>query len=141
MPILKWKFPRIRGTNFGHGFDSHQFQESPPHTRDKYCRKPHLCRCKGITPAYAGQMTSPFVLELCQQDHPRIRGTNLPLFACLSSSPGSSPHARDKYGFGLYLPHHFRIIPACAGQISKLFIEQAFSWDHPRMRGTNFFKV
>ena len=48
---------------------------------------------------------------------------------------GSSPHARGKEIFLIYIDSSNRIIPACAGKSLMLVFLKAGSQDHPRMRG------
>ena len=50
---------------------------------------------------------------------------------------GSPPHTRDKFFRELKGQPQFRIIPAYAGQISRLKTLWSLFQDHPRIRGTN----
>ena len=89
--------PRIRGTNDRYGHAEFMQVGSSPHTRDKFKSRERVALCKGIIPAYAGQITAPFIW--------------------ITPDKGSSPHTRDKS-----MPHirsvvYIRIIPAYAGQI------------------------
>ena len=73
------------------------------------------------------------------QDHPRIRGTNGRNSRKSISGAGSSPHTRDKFSFTSLCQSWRRITPAYAGQMKYLITPIYESWDHPRIRGTNFF--
>ena len=73
------------------------------------------------------------------RDHPRIRGTNFGTILIVSESVGSPPHTRDKYNREAYGAEKGGITPAYAGQMLFLDTSAAFAWDHPRIRGTNFF--
>ena len=51
------------------------------------------------------------------EDHPRIRGTNLPYGLVPVGVSGSSPHTRDKFYCLFQCLPLLGIIPAYAGQI------------------------
>ena len=129
--------PRIRGTNFGGSSEADMAAGSSPHTRDKYVSSFLGDDFSRIIPAYAGQIVSylPDISET--EDHPRIRGTNLPRQRRRTKRAGSSPHTRDKSRPPVYPRHDYRIIPAYAGQIIVKEISYSFFQDHPRIRGTN----
>ena len=75
------------------------------------------------------------------QDHPRLRGTNAIIKTLRTWKRGSPPLARDKSQTFLSDCYSYRITPACAGQIILLreFVNKL--WDHPRLRGTNFWEL
>ena len=92
---------------------------------------------RGIIPAYAGQIILPLREAILDQDHPRIRGTNLFPVTCTEIELGSSPHTRDKFRECLNKLFDYRIIPAYAGQIRIQLEKKKLRQDHPRIRGTN----
>ena len=95
--ILFQDHPRIRGTNTIQQSLVFSDLGSSPHTRDK-SHIPCLPSAQaGIIPAYAGQIHISTRLHQREQDHPRIRGTNMAHRRNLKSRGGSSPHTRDKW--------------------------------------------
>ena len=76
--------------------------------------------------------------ELCDGDHPRIRGTNYYWYYETQLGIGSSPHTRDKYNNLYPIWIEYRIIPAYAGQIKLFHLRKRGEKDHPRIRGTNY---
>ena len=114
------------------------YSGSSPHTRDKW-RRNRKGRClMRIIPAYAGQISEIQIGDTVVRDHPRIRGTNTTETQTMRPHQGSSPHTRDKFKTTKEKSFYKRIIPAYAGQIISFSIGSAHSWDHPRIRGTNF---
>ena len=110
---------------------------SSPHTRDKSKEvRPDICNNR-IIPAYAGQMVLLLPIKVWNQDHPRIRGTNLEVNLGETPFSGSSPHTRDKSVLHLQKSVRQGIIPAYAGQIPIAFVTSLLYKDHPRIRGTN----
>ena len=76
-------------------------------------------------------------IKVWNQDHPRIRGTNLEVNLGETPFSGSSPHTRDKSVLHLQKSVRQGIIPAYAGQIPIAFVTSLLYKDHPRIRGTN----
>ena len=114
---------------------------SSPHTRDKSKEvRPDICNNR-IIPAYAGQMVFLLPIKVWNQDHPRIRGTNLEVNLGETPFSGSSPHTRDKSVLHLQKSVRQGIIPAYAGQIPIAFVTSLLYKDHPRIRGTNETRV
>ena len=68
--------PRIRGTNMYRIAKESGELGSSPHTRDKFGGNKDDYVDKGIIPAYAGQIIKLLGVEIANEDHPRIRGTN-----------------------------------------------------------------
>ena len=135
--LIYWDHPRIRGTNKNSIWHSFEDSGSSPHTRDKRDNIFDTRIYSGIIPAYAGQITIPFIRLGKQWDHPRIRGTNIGVKLFLKTLVGSSPHTRDKLVYRLKNLLSNGIIPAYAGQILYGLRYESIMWDHPRIRGTN----
>ena len=97
---------------------------------------PHNLRTR-IIPAYAGQISGVVCHSPGEQDHPRIRGTNLCCGLQSVKDQGSSPHTRDKCSKASGFLPGLRIIPAYAGQMGIRSRNSLRKRDHPRIRGTN----
>ena len=69
--------PRIRGTNCLKDECEENAPGSSPHTRDKWAIQLLSTVDGGIIPAYAGQISSRESRTRAEEDHPRIRGTNI----------------------------------------------------------------
>ena len=69
--------PRIRGTNIKFLSSLISHIGSSPHTRDKLLLIPKSDTKTRIIPAYAGQIMGDVLAAESEEDHPRIRGTNL----------------------------------------------------------------
>ncbi len=74
--IYGWDHPRLRRTNmFLHKIFT-LVLGSPPLTQDKLNEMLTCAHYAGITPAYAGQITSKIHSKKESRDHPRLRRTN-----------------------------------------------------------------
>ena len=76
-PVIKnGDHPRLRRTKKEHKRKKSNCSGSPPLTQDKCIDGRFIAGNMGITPAYAGQITSA-ISSICSfQDHPRLRRTN-----------------------------------------------------------------
>ena len=92
-----------------------------------------------IIPACAGNTSTPCVPPPHRRDHPRMRGEHRNSVFASASVLGSSPHARGTL-FSVTICRIFAgIIPACAGNTSRIVRSLLGIWDHPRMRGEHMF--
>ena len=81
--ILAWlgdlrDHPRLRGKNLDHTNLKRSVMGSPPLTREEREFECDWLYLEGITPAYAGRTLRINALSTLKQDHPRLRGKNLP---------------------------------------------------------------
>ena len=113
------------------------FSGSPPLARDKFFFAKQKKTVIRITPACAGQIVRAKMPKDLNQDHPRLRGTNVLTLHKEALKEGSPPLARDKLTLLIYDYFISRITPACAGQIKVGSYNSPFERDHPRLRGTN----
>ena len=67
------------------------------------------------------------IVSILIGDHPRIRGTNILWTSHHSPLLGSSPHTRDKLSANQLNASMSRIIPAYAGQIAAMAVDEALS--------------
>ena len=67
---------------------------SPPHTRGHYGHAVENLGLDGITPAYAGTLSSIACSLLVIEDHPRIRGDIYDSMDRPTTEKGSPPHTR-----------------------------------------------
>ena len=72
-----WDHPRIRWTNVDTFVPLGIPEGSPTHTRDKWENHRNYRGWIGIIPAYAGQILILYHIVDPEEDHPRIRGTNI----------------------------------------------------------------
>ena len=93
----------------------------------------------GITPAYAGKRELRHAFGLRAEDHPRVCGEELTDEKEIYAMEGSPPRARGRDGHPGGYRHHGRITPACAGKRNCQCRRMAPEWDHPRMRGEEFW--
>ena len=108
---------------------------SPPRVRGTVhygFRHNHI---KRITPACAGNSTSPPGELMYTSDHPRVCGEQLRSSLWPGMKSGSPPRVRGTVGRHLMGVGLGRITPACAG--NSLFISgiRCIRWDHPRVCG------
>ena len=108
--------PRMRGEDSARACLSASSRGSPPHARGRRMRcTPAAVSCR-ITPACAGKTRGCSPNAGALQDHPRMRGEDVPATGRKTVAIGSPPHAR-----GRQHPHWedtalIRITPACAGK-------------------------
>ena len=108
---------------------------SPPLARERL--QPHLCHhsINRITPACAGKTNQNCIYTKALEDHPRLRGKDIPITFIIHFQSGSPPLARERLSS---LPPPFignRITPACAGKTWHYVMNMMYSEDHPRLRG------
>ena len=91
-----------------------------------------------ITPAYAGNTQGELINELCDWDHPRLRGEHLLAKKLVDVVSGSPPPTRGTQTFTNSTDYTYRITPAYAGNTSKKVLNVLVTGDHPRLRGEHF---
>ena len=109
--------PRIRGEYAEMWREKARKRGSPPHTRgisEVICASPLY---PGLTPAYAGNMTTTIVRSMLRQAHPRIRGEYLANACYVCMMQGSPPHTRGILVRVLIGAHLVGLTPAYAGNI------------------------
>ena len=110
--------PRVRGENpppFPAGL---VLTGTSPRARGKPNRTISLGVSSRNIPACAGKTLANVVAQVSHQEHPRVRGENMPLDQWYMEHPGTSPRARGKRGFFRRFSSGVRNIPACAGKTS-----------------------
>ena len=88
-----------------------------------------------ITPAYAGKSYWICLLRVRFQDHPRLCGEKLSIFAIVRANSGSPPPMRGKV---VYMSNHvgiYGITPAYAGKSLTCRRFHRSHQDHPRLCG------
>ena len=108
---------------------------SPPPTRGTPIAVPAVVVKPGITPAYAGNTKSPFLISASHRDHPRLRGEHTDKFKKNFPRLGSPPPTRGTLFSNSALVLCARITPAYAGNTFQNREVQSKDWDHPRLRG------
>ena len=92
-----------------------------------------------ITPAYAGNTVTKFIIWNDNQDHPRIRGEHCKQVNSKFGIGGSPPHTRGTQTGDQTKAFFIGITPAYAG---NTFFRKAYKgafWDHPRIRGEHLY--
>ena len=89
----------------------------------------------GIIPAYAGNTAADRLRNRFNRDHPRVCGEHLALSTLASATQGSSPRMRGTPVAGAGAVVFAGIIPAYAGNTTKMIIMICTIWDHPRVCG------
>ena len=108
---------------------------SSPHARGAQDSRGFTASQSGIIPACAGSTASAELQRAALEDHPRMRGEHCGLRFCISSTSGSSPHARGARFLWIFDADCHGIIPACAGSTPTAHPRPCDGRDHPRMRG------
>ena len=135
--ILLADHPRTCGANVLRGDLHHKDFGSSPHMRGKHSTVSfHAMRVR-IIPAHAGQTPHTHRASSPRSDHPRTCGANHLHVSAKFGYFGSSPHMRGKRGFHMPLAHCAGIIPAHAGQTTRLSFLRILRTDHPRTCGAN----
>ena len=128
---------------------------SPPPTRGTPIAVPAVVVKPGITPAYAGNTKSPFLISASHRDHPRLRGEHTDKFKKISLG-WDHPRLRGEHSFQI-LRWYFvlgsppptrgtpskigkskaktGITPAYAGNTVGIKMKWLKAEDHPRLRG------
>ena len=75
--------PRIRGTNEIFDNSDLRILGSSPRTRDKFGIVVACIPTIRIIPAYAGQIEGSIIKPVENEDHPRIRGTNVGMLSMI----------------------------------------------------------
>ena len=89
----------------------------------------------GIIPAYAGNTIIRFRIYGSHWDHPRVCGEHNPTIMSAIGSMGSSPRMRGTLAIVFDYDGYVGIIPAYAGNTSRLQAYSTRSRDHPRVCG------
>ena len=110
--------PRMRGEDRSRRRSPRSGVGSPPHARGRRCSGTRTKGMTRITPACAGKTDGGDQDRGPEADHPRMRGEDQIINACL-----------DIKG----------ITPACAGKTRARTRTAMSDWDHPRMRGEDRF--
>ena len=92
-----------------------------------------------ITPACAGKTVSVHAFQVRRADPPRMRGEDPAAPLLMTVAEGSPPHARGRHMVAIVHYANRRITPACAGKTWRCWVLGWRPWDHPRMRGEDFF--
>ena len=120
--------PRVRGEHDGITVGTPVQLGSSPRARGTRHRKAHRQGQDGIIPACAGNTWSADFWSWCGGDHPRVRGEHMQVNAASIAARGTQDVGHgDVYLLG--------IIPACAGNTSRVSRGVRFAQDHPRVRG------
>ena len=108
---------------------------SPPLTRGTLHgrREEHIRN--GITPAHAGNTSSPPSLCSTPWDHPRSRGEHSYLISKPYHNKGSPPPTRGTLHSFITISSGYGITPAYAGNTIPLLDIRQRLRDHPRLRG------
>ena len=112
---------------------------SPPHARGRHMVAIVHYANRRITPACAGKTRRNRWLRKRSTDHPRMRGEDKACTDVWNGAAGSPPHARGRRGDVGSWAGGPGITPACAGKTLGLLWFFVLFWDHPRMRGEDFF--
>ena len=131
--------PRMRGEHKFEACVRIGVEGSSPHARGTRPPVRVSIRPLGIIPACAGNTVRWRVRHVGLQDHPRMRGEHFNAVRSATSPQGSSPHARGTPQQRLRVGFGAGIIPACAGNTSRIVRSLLGIWDHPRMRGEHMF--
>ena len=89
---------------------------SPPRMRGKPALADYADELTRITPAHAGKTVTGQKCYLCQQDHHRACGENMPLTVGIDIEEGSPPRMRGKRFCEVPEKPRQRITPAHAGK-------------------------
>ena len=90
---------------------------------------------EGIIPAYAGNTTPTIARTSPEWDHPRVCGEHYVLEVARIVRPGSSPRMRGTLTVKTRKKNPDRIIPAYAGNTTRLLWRPRAFRDHPRVCG------
>ncbi len=127
--------PRMRGEHRVTAGTLGYLRGSSPHARGAYEPDGWSSVGSGIIPACAGSIRPGSSTGRCCSDHPRMRGEHFGRSFDGIDYRGSSPHARGAWSGCSSRTRPERIIPACAGSISRTCMGSRSCRDHPRMRG------
>ncbi len=127
--------PRVRGEHAQ--LSAHSFLVSGSSPRARGTSLAHtLYRCGlGLIPACAGNMHPLPPAPTPHSAHPRVRGEHLVWLSLSAASSGSSPRARGTWRAPSDTRPHWRLIPACAGNMCAPAARCRSRRAHPRVRG------
>ena len=110
--------PAYAGSTPGLGQWSRRDVGSSPHTRGARQAILPVSSLARIIPAYAGSTLFAIIIQLVDEDHPRIRGEHELRTSLFVEVVGSSPHTRGAPRLAQARLRRRRIIPAYAGSTS-----------------------
>ena len=135
---MRWPdHPRACGANTVIHKGVRSFDGSSPRVRGKRVQEDRTRPPHRIIPARAGQTMWCRRSARAWSDHPRACGANISLITGMSIRNGSSPRVRGKLQRVVEYVGDGRIIPARAGQTSKVSARHSARSDHPRACGAN----
>ena len=95
---LIWEHPRVRGENRRLSRRPRQQSGTSPRARGKLRRGDQRLVGHRNIPACAGKTQEDYSCYVLRQEHPRVRGENVPLLFLVYMGGGTSPRARGKPG-------------------------------------------
>ena len=133
--IWRWDHPRMCGEHAETRNHQPDDRGSSPHVRGT----PGLIlpdgKRLGIIPACAGNTRAALSPLVVFGDHPRMCGEHFLYDRFAMKLPGSSPHVRGTHDVTAEVMEPDGIIPACAGNTSRIDEREGGLRDHPRMCG------
>ena len=127
--------PRACGEHTLHHLSQNRPVGSSPRMRGTLPRPDGGAETRGIIPAHAGNTISGRCAYMRSWDHPRACGEHLGVHAFLFGRTGSSPRMRGTQLLQTLGAGHYGIIPAHAGNTTRLGWSQWQAGDHPRACG------
>ena len=130
-----WDHPRVCGEQQGIGVGKRLLTGSPPRVRGTGYIRQIQKRFSRITPACAGNSTTPGIYSLNRKDHPRVCGEQSIPFNYERGRMGSPPRVRGTVATCDKDCVSAGITPACAGNSRLQHGKCCFGEDHPRVCG------
>ena len=127
--------PRVCGEHHMTSIMVHLSWGSSPRMRGTPVVPPRRASPNGIIPAYAGNTLSNHACTSAGGDHPRVCGEHLCLGVLFCANTGSSPRMRGTLDLVHPVVKTQGIIPAYAGNTSRVPCCSGCRWDHPRVCG------
>ena len=131
----------MRGEQISLRADQKALCVSPPLARGTDPQWSTNCQCLRITPACAGNSAAARSRRRVGQDHPRLRGEQLPRGKLALLGAGSPPLARGTESSARAFFSPSRITPACAGNRDWKNPRKWRTKDHPRLRGEQLILI
>ena len=132
---LSWAHPRSRGEHVISGYGSSNPEGSSPLARGTHHAAKVNDGIKGLIPARAGNTLPPRLMKRSMRAHPRSRGEHLVGMVLAVIIGGSSPLARGTLGVLRCERRATGLIPARAGNTTRLVPVDTTIRAHPRSRG------
>ena len=130
-----WDHPRVCGEHPRQRYFTTVQPGSSPRMRGTHDFKDVVVGETGIIPAYAGNTNADIHVDAIIGDHPRVCGEHPYRIIPIPEDMGSSPRMRGTRscrGCGVVI---CGIIPAYAGNTSRMIKSAEGIWDHPRVCG------